>query len=151
MENVRTVKKPYECKPISTILGGRPWSKWENDVKGDLRIVKINNWKKTHPGKSKMESSSWECRDLNSDVVVPEEEEMSAPSLEARTFPSTKYKCTRRGRYNLHQFLSERCTGMVWDTWTCNTCDRDEKCIHNFNLEIWRNYATSEMWTCMGK
>jgi hypothetical protein len=40
MANDRVVKKLYERQPIST----RPKLKWENDIKGVLRILKINNW-----------------------------------------------------------------------------------------------------------
>jgi hypothetical protein len=37
------VKKLYEWKPMSKSLAGRPRTGWENDVKGDVRIMKINN------------------------------------------------------------------------------------------------------------
>jgi hypothetical protein len=30
-------------KPITTRLAGRPKIRWENDIKEDLRIMKINN------------------------------------------------------------------------------------------------------------
>jgi len=40
------VQKLYEWKPISTRLAGRPKVRWENDIKEDLRIMKINNWTK---------------------------------------------------------------------------------------------------------
>jgi hypothetical protein len=45
MTNDRMVKKLYEWKLICTRLAGRPNVGWENDIK-DLRIIKINNWKK---------------------------------------------------------------------------------------------------------
>jgi hypothetical protein len=38
------VKKLYEWKSVCTRLAGRPKSRRENDIKGDLRIMKINNW-----------------------------------------------------------------------------------------------------------
>jgi hypothetical protein len=44
MANDRVAKKLYEWKPISTRLAARPKFKWENDIKGDLSILKINNW-----------------------------------------------------------------------------------------------------------
>jgi hypothetical protein len=44
MANERVAKKLYGWKPISTILAARPKFKWENDIKEDLRILKINNW-----------------------------------------------------------------------------------------------------------
>jgi hypothetical protein len=47
MTNKRTVKKSCDLKPIlSTGLTGRANIRWENDMKEDLRIVKINNWTK---------------------------------------------------------------------------------------------------------
>ena len=33
-------------KSISTRIAGRPKIGWENDIKGDLGIMKINNWTK---------------------------------------------------------------------------------------------------------
>jgi hypothetical protein len=36
------IKKLYDWKQISTRLAGRPKSRWENDMKEDLRIMKIN-------------------------------------------------------------------------------------------------------------
>jgi transposase len=44
MANDRVVKKLYEWKPISTRLAARPKIIWENVIKRDLRILKINNW-----------------------------------------------------------------------------------------------------------
>jgi hypothetical protein len=46
MANDGVVKKLYEWKPISTRLAARPKIKWENDITGDLRTLKINNWTK---------------------------------------------------------------------------------------------------------
>lgn len=46
MTNDRMVKKLYERQPISTRLAGRPKIIWENDMKEDLRNMKINNWTK---------------------------------------------------------------------------------------------------------
>jgi len=39
------VKKLHEWRPTATRLAG-PKLKWENDIKEDLRIMKINNWTK---------------------------------------------------------------------------------------------------------
>jgi hypothetical protein len=46
MTTDRMAKKLYEWKPIFRGLSGRPKTRWENDIKEDLRIVKINNWTK---------------------------------------------------------------------------------------------------------
>jgi hypothetical protein len=35
----------YEWKPMATRSLGRPKNRWENDVKKDLNIMKICNWK----------------------------------------------------------------------------------------------------------
>lgn len=45
MANDKVAKKLYEWKPIYTRLAARPKIKWENDIREDLRILKINNWK----------------------------------------------------------------------------------------------------------
>jgi hypothetical protein len=39
------VKKLYEWK----LTSARRKTGWENDIEGDLGIMKINNWGKTHP------------------------------------------------------------------------------------------------------
>jgi hypothetical protein len=36
------VKKLHYWKPISRRLAGRPEIRWENDIKGDLRIMGVN-------------------------------------------------------------------------------------------------------------
>jgi hypothetical protein len=35
----------YEWKPLVTRSLGRPKNRWENDVKNDLTVMKIRNWK----------------------------------------------------------------------------------------------------------
>jgi hypothetical protein len=42
--NERVVKKLHEWKPICTRLAGIPKIIWENDIKDDLRPMKINIW-----------------------------------------------------------------------------------------------------------
>jgi len=37
------VKKLYGWKPMSTGLAGRRKIRWENDIKENIRIMKINN------------------------------------------------------------------------------------------------------------
>jgi hypothetical protein len=37
------VKKLHEWKPISTGRAERPKPRWKNDIKEDLRIMKINH------------------------------------------------------------------------------------------------------------
>jgi len=44
MTKDRIVKKLYEWKLISTGLPGRPRIRWENNIKKDLSIMKINKW-----------------------------------------------------------------------------------------------------------
>jgi hypothetical protein len=43
MTNDRMVKKLYEWKPIYAGLSGRPKTRWKNDIKEYLKIMKINN------------------------------------------------------------------------------------------------------------
>ena len=46
MANDRMATKLYQWKSISSRLTVKPKIKWENDIKEDLRVVKINNWTK---------------------------------------------------------------------------------------------------------
>ena len=46
MTNDRMVKKLCKWKPEFAVLGGRPETGWENDIKEYLRIMKISNWTK---------------------------------------------------------------------------------------------------------
>jgi hypothetical protein len=46
MENDGMAAKLYQRKPISSRLTGKPKIRWENDIKEDLRTMKINNWTK---------------------------------------------------------------------------------------------------------
>jgi hypothetical protein len=45
MPDERLVKKVYEWKPTAIRSLGRFPTRWENDVKNDLNIMKIYNWK----------------------------------------------------------------------------------------------------------
>jgi hypothetical protein len=45
MPDDRMVKKKHEWKPMSTRSLGRPKSRWEDDVKNDLKNMRINNWR----------------------------------------------------------------------------------------------------------
>jgi hypothetical protein len=45
MPDERMVKKVYEWKPMAIRSLGRPQTRWENDVKNDLNIMKIYIWK----------------------------------------------------------------------------------------------------------
>jgi hypothetical protein len=45
MPDERMVKKVYEWKPMATRSLSRPKNRWENDVKNDLNIMRIHNWK----------------------------------------------------------------------------------------------------------
>jgi hypothetical protein len=45
MSDDRMVKKVYEWTPMSTRSLGRPKNRWEDDVKNDVKSMRINNWK----------------------------------------------------------------------------------------------------------
>jgi hypothetical protein len=45
MPDERMVKKVYEWKSLAIRSLGKPQNRWENDVKNDLNIMKIYNWK----------------------------------------------------------------------------------------------------------
>jgi hypothetical protein len=55
MHSDRTVKKVYEWKPISTRPQGRPKLRWENDIKNDLKEMKLSNWRIFIQGRNKWE------------------------------------------------------------------------------------------------
>ena len=38
------VKKIYKWQPLATRPGGRPKNRWDDDVKNDLRKMKITKW-----------------------------------------------------------------------------------------------------------
>jgi hypothetical protein len=46
MTNDGMVTKLYDCMPVFTGLAGRPKIRWKNDIKEDLRIMRVNNWAK---------------------------------------------------------------------------------------------------------
>jgi hypothetical protein len=50
--------------PVSTRLTGRPKTRWENDVKGDLSIMKMNNWTKRIQGRVKWKEVAEKSRTL---------------------------------------------------------------------------------------
>ena len=50
----RLLKKLYEWKPTSLTLAGRPKIRWENVIKENLRIMKMNNWTKRIQGRDKL-------------------------------------------------------------------------------------------------
>ena len=43
MTNDEMVQKLYEWKPIPTRLTERPMIIWENNIKENLKVIKINN------------------------------------------------------------------------------------------------------------
>jgi heme oxygenase len=40
----RMVKKLYKWKPMLTRPLGRPKNRWENDIRNDMKKLKIKNW-----------------------------------------------------------------------------------------------------------
>jgi hypothetical protein len=47
------VKKVYEWSPALTRSLGRPKNRWKDDVKSDIRNMKITNWKNCIKNRSK--------------------------------------------------------------------------------------------------
>jgi hypothetical protein len=54
---------------------GRPQTRWENDVKNDLNVMKIYNWKDCIQDRHKWKKSLRRPKHLMNEVVEPEEEE----------------------------------------------------------------------------
>jgi hypothetical protein len=65
----------YEWKPMVIRLLGRPKNRWENDVKNDLNIMKICNWKDCIQDRHKWEKSLRRPKHSIIEVVEPKEEE----------------------------------------------------------------------------
>jgi len=45
--NERVAKTIYKWKSYATRPKGRPRVRWEDDVRNDLRKMRVNNWKQT--------------------------------------------------------------------------------------------------------
>jgi len=69
------VKKLYQWKPICTGLAGNQNVVWENDLKEDLRITKINNWTKCVQNRVKWKEVVVKAKTLKNIVVAPDEAE----------------------------------------------------------------------------
>jgi hypothetical protein len=44
MPEISTVKKIYKWKPFTSRPAGRPKSQWEDDVRNDLKKMKLIKW-----------------------------------------------------------------------------------------------------------
>jgi hypothetical protein len=69
------VKTVYEWKPMAIRSLGRPQTRWENDVKNDLNIMKIYNWKDCIQDRHKWKKIVEKAKTFSIEVVQPEEEE----------------------------------------------------------------------------
>jgi hypothetical protein len=75
MPDERMVKKVYEWKPMAIRSLGRPQTRWENDVKNYLNIMKICNWKECIQDRQKGKTKSLRRpKHSMTEVVEPEEE-----------------------------------------------------------------------------
>jgi hypothetical protein len=72
MPDERMVKKVHEWKPMAIRSLGRHQTVWENDVKNDLNIMKMCNWKDCiqdrHNGKKSLRRPKYSMNE----VVEPE-------------------------------------------------------------------------------
>jgi hypothetical protein len=75
MTNDRMVKKLYHWKPMSTLLAGNPNILWENYLKEDLRITRINNWTKCAQNPVKWKEVFLKAKTIKKVVVAPDEAE----------------------------------------------------------------------------
>jgi hypothetical protein len=44
MPETSVVKKMYKCKPFTGRAAGRPKSRWEDDIRNDMRRMEIVKW-----------------------------------------------------------------------------------------------------------
>jgi hypothetical protein len=65
MTDERMVKKVYEWKRMAIRSLGRPQTRWENDVKNDLNIMKIYNWKDCIQDRRKWKKMVEKAKTLN--------------------------------------------------------------------------------------
>jgi hypothetical protein len=65
MDSDRTVKKVYEWKPISMRPQGKPNLRWENDIKNDLKEMKLNNWRICIQNRSKWKRTVEKAKNFN--------------------------------------------------------------------------------------
>jgi hypothetical protein len=56
MPEGRMVKKVYKCKPMLKRPLGRPKNRWEDDIRNDMKKLKIKNWISCIQDRSKWES-----------------------------------------------------------------------------------------------
>jgi hypothetical protein len=75
MPDERTVKKVYEWKPMAIRSLGRPQTRWENDVKNDLNVTKIYNWKDCIQDHTNEKKSLRRTKHSIIEVAEPEEEQ----------------------------------------------------------------------------
>jgi hypothetical protein len=52
----RVVKKINNWKPIASRPIGKPKNRWDDDVRNDLKFMKVNNWKDCSKGRNKCKS-----------------------------------------------------------------------------------------------
>jgi len=52
----RMVKKVYKWKPMSIRPQGRPKNRWEDDIRNDMKKLKIKNWISCIQGRNKWKS-----------------------------------------------------------------------------------------------
>jgi hypothetical protein len=55
MDNIRTVKKVFNTKPIAIRKIGRPKLRWEDDVIQDIKNLVVKNWRNLA-----MDKESWQ-------------------------------------------------------------------------------------------
>jgi hypothetical protein len=63
MAEDNSVQKIKRWTPMSKRLIGRPKTRWEDDVSGDIRSLNVNSWKKVVQGRE-MEGGSEQARTL---------------------------------------------------------------------------------------
>ena len=53
MPEERMVKKVYNWKPMLTRVLGRPKNRWEDDIRNDMKKLKIKDWTSRNQDRSK--------------------------------------------------------------------------------------------------
>jgi hypothetical protein len=72
----RMVKRVYMWKPMLTRPLGRPKNLWEDDIRNDIKKLKIKNWTGCIQDRNKWKLFVEKAKSSKIEVVVPEEEDI---------------------------------------------------------------------------
>ena len=75
MSRERIVKKVYKWKPMLTRPLGRPKNRWEDEMRNDMKTLKIKNWTSCIQDRNNWKLYVERAKHSTIKVVAPKEEE----------------------------------------------------------------------------